>query len=517
MKKQAFLFYTLLVASSFLSAAALGQNSPKVVVGIVVDQLRTDYVERFNKLYGDGGFRRLWNEGCVYTHGGFDFPQPERASAMATIYTGAEPCYHGIVGNRYLDRKTLKVLSCVDDDKIKGVHTAERTSPAHLLVTTVADELKMATAGKATVASVAPERDVAVLAGGHAADVVMWLNEANAFWASSTCYGDMPSWMSAYNRRNSSPFDFKSMKWTPLYSTALYEDYGDEPQKAFVHTFSEKTVRRYKTSAIINDEVAQIARNYITTGNFGWGDVTDMLSIGFYGGGYDHQNELYGSMELQDIYARLDRNIADIIETVDERVGLDNAVIFLTSTGCTDGYPIAAEMYHLPTDEVRMDRVTMLLNMYLGAMYGTDTYVEAAYRGQVFFNHKLLEEKQLPLTQVLDHCADFLGQMSGVRRAYTSVELTRGLAPEALCKAYHKDYCGDILLEIAPGWTMVDEQWSERQGISRAAVSFPIVFLGSGIPHRVEAMPVTAEVIAPTLASLMHIGVPNGCASRPLW
>ena len=510
-------YCAIVLSSLFAVLSASGQNTPKVVVGIVVDQLRSDYVERFDYLYGDGGFRRLRKEGLVYTNAGFDYSTPDRASAVATIFSGTEPCYHGITGNRYLDRKSLKVLSCVDDDHVKGVHTAEKTSPSRLLVTTLADELKVATGGKSSVMSVAAERDVAVLAAGHAADVVLWLNDANAMWASSTCYGDMPSWMSVYNHRATSAFDFKSMKWTPLYSMSVYQDFSDdEMPKAFVHTFSEKSVKRYKTSAIMNDEVTQIAKTCLTSGTFGRGRATDMLCVGLYAGNYEHQSEQYSPLELQDIYSRLDRNIADLLEAVDERVGLDNAVIFLTSTGYADVHQPTLTEFNLPTGEVRMERCTMLLNMYLGAIYGSDAYVEASYRNQIYLNHKLLEDKQLKLKEVLEHCSAFLGQMSGVRRAYTCIELTNGTVDAPVCRAYHNERQGDVQIEIAPGWSLVDDRWNETVWSSRAQVPTPVMFLGAGISPNVSTEPIMVEAIAPTVASLLKITAPNGCAVRSL-
>lgn len=493
------------------------QNTPKVVVGIVVDQLRSDYIEKFTDLYGEEGFKRLWKEGLVYPNGSYDFTSPDRSSATASVYSGTEPCYHGIVGNRYLERKTLRAKSCVDDDVAQGIRTADRTAPSKLLVTTIADELKIATKGSSQVYSVAAERDMAVLAGGHAADAVLWINDADGQWASSTFYKNVPNWLSSFNRRPGSQFDFKSIKWTPYFPSGMYKySVSEDAPKDFCHTFNEKNARRYKTSAIVNDEVTEVAKTCLMSTSFGRDNAPDMLCIGYYAGNYDHQSEQYSSFELQDIYCRLDRNIAAIIRTVSERVGLENAVIFLTSTGYTDIHEPAIGKFALPTGEVRVERCTTLLNMYLGALYGTDNYVEGAFRNEIFLNHKLIEDKQLKMREVLGRCSEFLGQMSGVKRAYVSAELVAETGTNAYSNAYNDEYSGDIRLEIAPGWAVVDERWGEKIWTSRAHIPTPVIFFGGGIKANYDTTPISVDVIAPTISSLLKITSPNACAAQPL-
>jgi hypothetical protein len=502
-----------------MPSAAETRPEAKVVVGIVVDQLRSDYVEKFFSLYGENGFKRLWSEGMVYTNGTFDFVSPERASATASIYTGANPSYHGIIGNRYLDRKTLRVKACVDDASFRGLNTSELTSPAPLLVTTLSDELKIATNGHAKVYSVAPERDMAVIAGGHAADAVVWMNDDDGQWSSSMFYGkNLPTWLTTYNRRSGTSYDFRNLKWTPYYSPGvyLYSIYDGAPT-AFVHTFSEKNIRRYKTSALINDEVSALARNFLLNdGLFGHDNTTDMLCLGFYAGNYDHQSEQYSSLELQDIYCRLDRNIAEVLSAVEQKVSKDNMLVFLTSTGYTDVHQPAVGNYSLPTGEVRMERCIVLLNMYLGALYGTGSYAEASFMNQIYLNHKLLEEKQLKLKDVQERCIEFLGQMSGVKRVFASVELMGGLGNDAVRNTYHAERSGDLILEIAPGWAVVDERWNEKRWVSRAQVPMPVVFFGLDIEPGHSGTPLPYDAIAPTVTSLLKVKTPNACAAGPL-
>ena len=507
-----FIALPCLLISSLVSA-----RTPRLVVGIVVDQLRSDYVEKFSYLYGEEGFKRLWNEGAIFVNGSYDFVSPDRSSATATIYAGTEPCYHGIIGNRFLERKTLKVKASIDDTAYRGIHTGESTSPAGILVTTLADELKISTGGRASILSIAPERDMAVLAGGHAADAAVWLDDANAMWASSTFYSGIPSWVDLYNRRTNSPYDFRSLKWTPYYPQSSYRDLTDESPKDFCHTFSTKSVKRYKTSAIINDEVTQLAKTCVISSPMGRDERPDMLCVGYYAGVYDHQAETYAQLELRDLYCRLDRSIAELIQTVEQYVGLDNALFFITSTGYNDVHQPAVGAYNLPTGEVRMERCTALLNLYLGAIYGSGNWVEASYRNQIYLNHSLVESLQLKLRDVQERCSEFLGQMSGVTRVYTSTELMEGDSNSAVRGAFHQGRSGDILLEIAPGWSLIDERWSETLWSSRALVPVPILFFGGEVKKLKTSDPVSVNAIASTVASLLKINTPNGCATQPLF
>ena len=172
------LFSTLAVLLSLYGAEAqTAQALPRIVVNVMIDQLRTDYMEAFSPLFGERGFRRLIREGCVYTQAEYPFARPDRASATACLHSGTSPYDNGIPSERWLDRQSLRPVYCVDDKKYSGHHTGENSSPQYLEVSTMGDELKVATEGKGIVISVSPFRDAAILSAGHAADGCFWLND----------------------------------------------------------------------------------------------------------------------------------------------------------------------------------------------------------------------------------------------------------------------------------------------------------------------------------------------------
>ena len=512
----------VLVLLLFLPAASTlkAVEVPKVVVNIVVDQLRNDYLEKFAHLYGEDGFKKLFAEGRVYTNGYYSHVMPDRSSGTASVHTGSTPYYHGITGNRFLQRKNLRVVGVVSDEEYQGINTFETASPSNLLVTTLADELKIATKGHAYVCSIAPERDMAVLAGGHSPNAVLWLSEDCGKWASSAYYGGVPAWARPYNKREGTRFDWGEMAWEPYYATGVYSySVYDGVPREFYYSFRKgdtDAVRRYKTSACINDEVTLLAKTCVAGAMFGRNKTTDMLCVGYYAGNYEHSPEWERPIEQQDIYCRLDRNIAELIRAVEEKVGVGNALFVITSTGYTDAHRPDSKLFTLPAGELKMERYCALLNIYLGALYGKDNYVEGSYLNEIYLNHTLIEKRQMKMTELLDRCTEFLCQVSGVKRVHTSLALLSGTADAEVRGSYNADRSGDLILEVAPGWTLVDERWNERVYYNRTHVPVPIIFYGAGFDAQWNRTPVSVESIAPTIAHILRISAPNACSTRPL-
>ena len=505
-----------------MASSVKAAEVPKVMVTIVVDQLRGDYLEKFAHLYSDDGFRKLFAEGRVYTNGYYSHTSPDRSSGTASVYTGTTPYYHGITANRFMQRNNLRVVGVVDDadDANKGINTFETTSPNRLLVTTLADELKIATKGHAYVCSIAPERDMAVLAGGHAPNAVLWLSDDCSKWATSAYYGGIPAWTRTYNQREGTRFDWAEMVWEPYYATGVYSySVYDGIPREFRYTFRKgdtEAVKRYKTSALINDEVTMLAKTCVAGGMFGRNKTTDMLCVGYYAGNYLHDSESVRPIELQDIYCRLDRNIAELIRAVEEKVGEGNALFVITSTGYADAHRPDSQLFTLPAGELKMDRCCALLNMYLGALYGKDNYVEGSYLNEIYLNQDLIEKRQIKMKELLDRCTEFLCQVSGVKRVYPSLDLLSGAADAEVRASYNADRSGDLLLEVAPGWTLVDDRWSERIYYNRTHIPVPVIFYGAGFEAQCDRTPIAVESIAPTIAHILRISAPNACATRPI-
>jgi len=398
-------------------------TAPKLVVGLTIDQLRTDYLEAFSSLYGERGFKRLWKEGRVFHNAEYTFSGVDRASAMAAIYSGSTPSVNGIISNRWMDVATLRPVNSTDDAAFMGYYTDQTCAPTKLLTSTIADELKIATQGKGIVYAIAPFCDAAIFAAGHAGNGAFWINPTTGKWSGTTYYGEFPWWASQYNDRQAIDSRISSVTWEPVFPRGMYTFLPDWRDVVFKYKFDDdrnNKFRRFITSPFVNDEVNALAEEAIGKGSVGMDDITDLLALTYYAGNYAHKSVQECAMEIQDTYVRLDRSIANLLDLLDKKVGLQNVLIFVTSTGYTDSESTDSGLYKIPTGEFHLNRCTALLNMFLMATYGEGKYVEAYHDQQIYLNHKLLEQKQLNLTEVQEKSADFLMQFVGNRVRFTT-------------------------------------------------------------------------------------------------
>lgn len=496
---------------------------PRLVVALTIDQLRTDYIEAFAPLYTEKGFKRLWKEGKIYLNAEYTYSAPDRSSAIAALYTGTTPSVNGIIGNERLDISTLRVISPVEDTAFMGYYTTESSSPNQLLVSTVSDELKVATIGRAKVYSVAPQRDAAILSAGHAADGAFWINDVTGKWAGSTFYGEFPLWLTRYNDQEAADTRIDNLEWLPLLSKYTYNNLPHERfNDTFTHKIGENRLKGFRNlinSPFVNDEVNRLTEEIMRNCGIGIDDTPDYLALTYYAGNYNHASIQNGSIEIQDTYARLDRSIADLLEIIEKRIGLQHVVFFVTSTGYTDTEGADPGRFQIPGGEFHINRCTALLNLFLMATYGEGQYIEAHHGLHIYLNRKLIEDKQLNLADVQAKAAEFLVQFSGVNDVFTANRLLLGAwSPESQKRknAYHRKLSGDLVISLMPGWTQVKEQSTTDVVARYAYIPSPAIFMGGGIKPEIIHTPITVDHIAPTLTHILRIRAPNGCTATPL-
>lgn len=449
MKLSTILFLAVLSGAD-MQAQTL-QPAPRLVVNITVDQLRTDYIEHFAPLYGDGGFRKLLEHGRVYDAASYPFAPVDRASAIASIATGTTPHYNNIVATQWLDRNTLRPVFCTDDKEFG-------TSPHNMATSTVADELKISTKGAAIVYSVAPVKDAAVLSAGHAADGAFWVNDKTGQWATSGYYS--------------------------------------KGAQALVRTYNN-TMQRRATGD--NDGVADLSVACVNDMAMGRDNITDMLSVTLSAKGTD---PTVWQSEMEIIYVKLDRTLDSLIKRIEDKVGSDKVMFVLTSTGYTDEQPVDYQRFRIPSGTFYINRTANLLNMYLGAVYGQAKYVETCFHNQIYLDRKLIEQRHISFTDVITRSKELLVQTAGVRNVSTS--------------PYNPSVSGDLVIETAPGWQILNEDSHENYFSRAAFIPFPIIMYGAGVkPGRVTTQ-ATVDRIAPTVAKAIRIRAPNACSSEPL-
>ena len=521
------LLTSLVALISISSVEVQAAELPRLVVNILIDQLRTDYLEAFAPLYSENGFKRLLTKSQYYADTQQPFQGADRASATACISTGAIPYDNGIPSLQWLSRQNLQPIYCVDDPSYAGLQTTEKTSPRYLLTTSLSDELEMATGGRAIVYSICPERDMAVLLAGHAADGAFWVNDQTGAWSGTSYYGKYPDWAQTYERQKSISSRINKLVWTPYYDGALqsfhyYQNASDADGRDFKHQFKDdRRFRQLKTSALINEEVALFIDKCLSASGIGNDAVPDLLNVGLYAGNYEHQSVFRAPSELQDIYVRLDLALAHIFSSVEQIVRREDVLYVISSTGYadSDADDIDFTGNRIPSGTFSMQRASMLLNMYLSVLYGQAQYVEATFNQQIYLNHKLIEQKQQNFTDVLARAEEFLSQMDGVRDVYTSQRLALGAWVKGLDRVrsgWNSSRSGDIIVEANPGWRIVSEQDTEYVNQGEPYLSYPLFFMAPDV--RVERLtaPVSAAAIAPTLARSLRIRAPNGSREMPL-
>ena len=519
------LLVSLLTAMTVLStpdARAAEGKVPRVVVSILVDQLRTDYMNAFLPLYGPEGLVRFLNEGRVYTQAEYPQHHTDRASAAATLVTGTTPYNHGIVGLHWLNRETLRPVYCVDDQAYSGVETTETSAPTYLGVSTLGDELKVATESKSMVYAIAPYRDAAVLTAGHAADAALWMDDNTGRWCTSSYYTpSLPAWVNVLNANNLGE-RLKSLEWKPSNDLVGNFSYflSGGMKSPFAHKFKgDGRFRSFKTSGLVNEEVMRAVNQCLSGTMIGGDEVTDYLAVTFYAGNLNHQTAAQAPMELQDTYVRLDHALAALVKSVERKVGKGNALFVLTSTGYADESNDRLEKYRIPTGTFDVERAAAILNMYLVAVYGQGQYVEGIYGTQLYLDHKLIEQKQINLAEMLERVQDFLLQLSGVKDVYTSTRLMQGAWTPGISRirgGYNPRYSGDVLIEVSPGWHFVNKTMHEDKLVRESCIQFPIIFMGTGFKAEKVHKPVSVDYIAPTLSRAIRIRAPNACSLAPL-
>ena len=443
--------------------------APKLVVGITVDQLNSDDMEHFAALYGNGGFKKLLREGVVYENAQYDFAPVNLASATTAIATGASPTDNGIIAERWISRETLRPVGCTFDKKFF-------VSPNNVKASTIGDEMKMASNGNSLVFSVAANQEAAVLQGGHAADGVFWIDEASRTWKTSAFYPRAAqTWLDAYQRMPKPETD--------------------------------------KNNG--NQATCQMALDCISDHVMGRDAYADLIFVTLSANNNTAESNPLLAREAN--YRELDRTLANLIQNIEQKVGKENVLFVLTATGRSESNLKEYAKYNIPTGTFYINRTANLLNMYLNAIYGINRLVDGVLNNEIYLNKTILEQKRINLSEVLRHAREFLVQIAGVKQVYTADQLLldNGFSPETR-NAFNHAVSGDIIVKVAPGWRIYNEETKEEQLPATANLPFPIIIYGAGVKPCTIATPVTTNRIAPTIARFIRIRAPNACVVPPL-
>jgi predicted AlkP superfamily pyrophosphatase or phosphodiesterase len=541
-KKQLFFCFSVLLSLTVKAQKNPVKSNeferPKLVVGIVVDQMRYDYISRFWNGYSEGGFKRLVKEGFNFKNNHYNYAPTSTGPGHASVYTGTTPASHGIIGNDWYDKEIGASVYCAADNTYASVGTASaagQMSPKQLLTTTISDQLKLHTQSRSKVIAIALKDRGAVLPGGHTADAAYWFHgKEEGSWISSTFYMEtLPSWVTQFNSKV--PQQYKK-PWDLLKSEKAYIQSGSdknnyegayrgETAAVFPHDLvslweANGAYDILKATAYGNSLTADFALAALKGENLGKGVDTDFLAISFSSTDYVGHQFGVNSREIEDTYYRLDLDLERLLKALDAQVGPGNYSLFLTADHAAVQVPSYLKDLKIPSGYFDSKVFKEKLNAYVADQFGSEDLIENISNYQVFLNRGLVAQLDIDLKGMQEDLAQFILQDSAVERTYTAHQMwggeyTKGI-PYILQNGYNPKRSGDVLFVLKPAVISYSRTGSTHGSPQIYDTHTPLLFYGKGFKRGASYERSEIPDIAPTLAAMLGIAFPNGTTGKPL-
>jgi len=531
--KSFFLFgFICLLAISFNACSRkVAAKKPKLVVGIVVDQMRWDYLYRYASKYSQYGFKRLMHEGynCQNVHINY-FPS-YTGPGHTCIYTGSVPSIHGIAGNAWYDRDLKKQVNCIEDTSVSmvGLGTmAGHISPRNLLATTVTDELRLATNFKSKVVSIALKDRSAVLPGGHHPNGAYFVDGTTGNFITTTWYmKEVPAWVNDFNHQNLT-LKYLDQDWNTLlpidqYTESTKDDepyersYEGESKPVFPHHLGKISKGHPDVISYTpfgNSITLDFAKAAIAGEHLGSGDFTDFLAISL--SSTDLVGHQFGpnSIEAEDCFLRLDRELGDFFSYLDKTVGKGNYVVFLTADhGVSHSIDFNVEN-QIPSGVFKIDSVADKLNGMLQDKFGAGQWIVSHENMQLYLNRDLMAEKKVTETEIFDLVRSYLMNFEGIADVIDLKNIANSQVQNdirvKLTNGYNLKRSGDFQILYNPAWVESFTQGATHGSSYAYDTHIPLLFMGWKIQHKEDYSPIDMTDIAPTVAALLHIQEPSG-------
>ena len=519
-----------------VSSYKVSNNKPKLVVGVVVDQMRFEYLNRFKNKYSSQGFLRLMNEGYSCNNHHFNYIPTLTGPGHASIFSGATPSVHGIVGNDWYDKTKERTVYCTSDSKYIPVGAAAKygkVAPTNLKVTTVADQNRIFTQMKGKTIGVSIKDRGAIFPSGHTANGAYWfegLDEGK--WMTSSYYMDeLPEWVRKFNTRSNISNYVKT--WNTLYDISVYQESGPDNsnyEKGFngkaspVFPYDLKDLMAsnegfdiIKTSPFGNTMITDFALSAIEAEGLGDDAFTDFLTISYSSTDYVGHNFGLSSVELQDTYLRLDLEIERLLNYLDKNIGEGNYTLFLTADHGAAEVPAYLSDINVPSSNIRKDDFSPLFEA-LKTKYGVSDLVKNISNDQVFLNQERILSLQLNLEEVQRFVVNEIIMYPFLSNAYTartmqSTYFDSGL-PMLLQNGYNQKISGDVLFTLQPGVIVYGSKGTTHGSGYTYDTHVPLLFYGNGIQKGTSYEPTNVTDIAPTISALLGISFPSGATGN---
>ncbi|WP_411273620.1 alkaline phosphatase PafA [Daejeonella sp.] len=510
---------------------------PKLVVGIMVDQMRWDFLYRFYDRYGNGGFKRMLNEGFSVENTYIDYLPSVTGAGHTTVYTGSVPAIHGIAGNDFILQATGRTVYCVEDSTVSTVGSgsvdAGQMSPRNMLTTTMTDELRMATNFRSKVIAIASKDRGSILPGGHSANAAYWYDGTSGNWITSTYYMNaLPVWVSDFNAQKY-PEKYLKQDWNTLYpiNTYVQSTKDDSPYEGkFAGT--DSPTFPVKTSAMIGRGLGVItstpygssltldlARAAVENEQLGADAITDFLAISVSTPDYVGHQFGPNSIEVEDTYLRLDRDMATFFTYLDSKVGKGNYTVFLTADHAVQhnaNYMIGSK---IQAGIFQSAAVMQELNIALENEFKVKNAVRSFSNYNVSLNYPAMESAKTNLADIKKRIIEFLQKKEGVAFVVDMEEAQTVNIPhnyrERIINGYNRERSGVIQIVLKPAWYSGSGPTGATHGtLSPDDTHIPFVLMGWGIKQGKTNVPYNMSDIAPTISGLLRIQEPNGNIGR---
>ncbi|MGE0077028.1 MAG: alkaline phosphatase family protein [Bacteroidales bacterium] len=544
MSKRILLFFCILSLNYNISLGqqnrAIPSEKPKLIVEIVVSQMRFDYISRYWDKFSDNGFKLLANEGAYCKNARFNYLLTQPYPGIATISTGTNPSVHGIISDKWFSRVNGEEIYATADEKTEtlgGSFFSGKFSAKNLVTSTIGDEIVLNNPNSKVI-GISLDPASAILLSGHNATGVYWYDKEKGNFVTSNYFAEtLPVWVDTFNNKGFSKL-YSEREWKALNPIQSYEE-ADTAKVKSVET-KQRLIDKLKSlvDGIIGKQqpttnfgkltetpygnllIKDMAIAAIIGENLGTDDNTDLLCLTF--SANRNIGQKYGphSIEMEDTYLRLDKEIAHFMDFLSMNIGKENVLVILTSDQGISSSPDYLEKSKIPGGYFDPKKAMILLGSYLNAIYGQGAWVTAYHEKQIYLNRRLIEDSNIKLADIQQKVADFMLEFSGVANSTTAHILqSANFANGIMIKfqnSFNQRRSGDVIINLEPGWVERNGSISSGNSAYDYDTHVPLIWYGWKVKRKSILTPINMYDIAPSLSTLLGITWPNGSMGIPI-
>lgn len=500
----------------------VSSDKPKLIVGVMVDQMRWDYLYRFQHRYGANGFKRILREGFSCENAQIAYAQTVTAAGHASVYTGSVPAINGIMGNEWYDRALKRDVYCVEDDSVLivgGTGKGEPMSPKNLISTTITDELELATNFRSKVIGVAIKDRGSILPAGHAADGAYWYDPNSGNFVSSTWYmKELSPWATAFNQRKMTD-SLYAYPWTLSHPLETYTQsdvanpsYVKNPFPRSLANNIGKSYGAISSTPWGNTLTLEFSKAAVEAESMGMDSITDFLAISLSSPDYIGHSFGPNAVEIEDTYIKLDKAFEQFFNYLDKKVGKGNYLFFLTADHAVAHVPAFLQQYQIPAKTMKTNKRAEEATM---KKYGLKKLVEASANYQLYLNRKSIDSAGLDFKAVKESLIAELNKEEDILLAFDNANINAANLPseykEMFINGFNHKLAGDIQVVYKPGYFFSNSNTGTTHGsMYPYDAHIPLLWMGSGIKQGLTHRKVYMSDIAATLAAILKIQAPNG-------